>query len=249
MAKKLFLVPEIIPAGGRARETLHRALRPSFDALVTSVRLALASAQEQEDRIEGLLARSVLTGETGLLLAILGLLEDGGRATHVITLGFDEPSRSFTFDTATTLEDFWALVKDFRAGEDLIVGHDLLGQALPYLCRMSAILRVQSTIDLCWRSEGANPYVFDTMRAWAFGGRAERVRLEELSLILGRGDDLRVPSGEQIGRLLAEGRHAELRERCLRKVSKLYGIYYQMTCGEAGEMEAERMTHVWRVAK
>jgi predicted PolB exonuclease-like 3'-5' exonuclease len=126
----------------------------------------------------------------------------------------------------------------------VIIGHNILGFDLPFLYQRSMICGVKPSRQLLngkpWEIAD---WVYDTMDRWQMGKFYEKVGLEELALAFGLDCPKKgAVSGENLLEAYRDGRHAEIREYCLRDVGCARELYYRMTYQNAPELVAGEKT-------
>ena len=130
-------------------------------------------------------------------------------------------------DEAKALKDFLALMADFDAECDLVVGHNIIGFDLPFIFQrcLANNIAVKPFIDL---SEFHVHGVYDTMRAWWLGGR-NRVALDDIAWALGiESSKTSEVEGSRVFELYQAGKLAEIREYNLNDVRVTRKVYERM---------------------
>ena len=125
-----------------------------------------------EDWESELMSKASLSAQTGEILAI------GYKAENGIQIDI--------CDEENLLAQFWEeFEKAYESGE-FLVGHNIFGFDLPFICRRSWMLGVYVPIAAVKNERFWNPQIFiDTQKKWCFGSNVDFISLENLSLLLG----------------------------------------------------------------
>lgn len=237
--KRIFIDIETLPTDEKNRSFVERKLRKSFFKRGLSF-----SESEYDERAEIAFQETSLSGSLGKLLCIGLAIDNDGKAEKPCVCGQDNDTKQFHLDEARTLKSFWSHLDriGFNPKRDLIVGHNILGFDLPFLYHRSMICGVKpSRLVLNGKPWEIVESVYDTMERWQMGSFREKIGLEELALAFGldcpkkgavRGDNLR--------EAFLEGKHAEIREYCLRDVICARRLYYRMTYQKMPENIGEK---------
>ena len=130
-------------------------------------------------------------------------------------------------EEARALRDFLALMSDFDADCDEIVGHNIVGFDLPFIFQrcLANNIAVKPFVDL---SDFHVQAVFDTMRAWWLGGR-NRASLDDIAWALGiESSKTSEVEGSRVFELYQAGKLAEIREYNLNDVRATRKVYERM---------------------
>ncbi len=130
-------------------------------------------------------------------------------------------------DEAGALKNFLALLADFDAECDVIVGHNIINFDLPFIFQRCLVNNIAAKpfVDL---SEFHVRGVYDTMRAWWLGSR-NRVALDDIAWALGiESSKTADVEGSRVFELYQTGRLAEIREYNLNDVRVTRKVYERM---------------------
>lgn len=180
---------------------------------------------------DDLLGKLGLHAEYGRVLAIGVAVEQNGEIIRKGILGFDNETGTFHGDEAKTLRGFWALLKQLKfGGNDLIIGHNLMGFDLPFIIKRSRILDVPITINFNFAKYKSKP-IFDTMREWSLWGFGDPfLSLEELSEILGlRMQKTDGINGSSIYENFLAGNYLLIEQYCMQDVLITREIFRKLT--------------------
>jgi hypothetical protein len=139
--------------------------------------------------------------------------------------GIDEDAREVSEQQALT--DFLALMRDFDAEVDEIIGHNVIGFDLPFIFQRCLVnnIRFRPFVNL---GEFNVRGVYDTMHRWWLGAR-NRVALDDIAWALGiessKTDEV---EGSRVFELYEAGRLSEIREYNLNDVRATRKVYERM---------------------
>lgn len=143
------------------------------------------------DKEKEWLGRAALSALTGKVLAIGVKYHDGSIDIIGANPGHDDEAHILTwfwrYFTHTTMASYW-------------IGHNIIGFDLPFLCRRSMLLGVKVPRSIIYGRYFDNRFK-DTMDAWSFGNREDRISLDNLAKALGVGS--KSGSGADFARLWA----------------------------------------------
>lgn len=102
------------------------------------------------------------------------------------------------------LEHAWELIKHHSLSQDTIVGHNIVGFDLPFMVRRSwrSGVRVPEFVVQDLGQYRQPRWVFDTMLAWTFNNKHERIGLDAFAKHLGVG--AKNGKGQNFAKLYAE---------------------------------------------
>ncbi len=142
--------------------------------------------------------------------------------------GWNDETGTFEEDESILLIDFWAYVKGFQKGLDLLIGHNILGFDLPFIIQRSVIHGIKPTVNFDLYKFQKTP-VFDTMLRWDFYAFKKSTSLKKLCYALG----LQCPKsgdieGSKLYEAFEQGKFEEIRTYCLQDVEATHNIWRKM---------------------
>jgi 3'-5' exonuclease len=177
--------------------------------------------------------KTALNGNYGQILCI-GFIDDvPGRRPEYGVFGWDEERELLTGDEGEILTAFWGRLRNFRAGTDRIVGHNIFDFDLKFIIKRSIILGVRPTVDFSFARYRNQP-VFDTMHEWEKWSFGNRISLDALAKVLNLSSSkANGVDGSKVWELYQTGQHREIRDYCFNDVKLTRNIYRRMIFAES----------------
>ncbi|HEX8351591.1 MAG TPA: hypothetical protein VF611_01610 [Pyrinomonadaceae bacterium] len=189
-------------------------------------KLVLSANQQVDQVADERFRRLALCGEEGRVLVVGMIVERGGETVKRCLIGCDQ-QRRFHMDEARTIRGFWAALRDFDCGYDLLVGHNVLDFDLMFLYKRSVIFGVRPTVNFPAARYRSRP-VYDTMCEWERWGRG-RVGLGRLAVALRlESSKTAAVNGANVYDNFIAGRHEEIADYCGRDVELVRAVYHRM---------------------
>lgn len=225
MPKKMFFAMETLPPGEAAYAEYFRKKREEY-----RIKAPGLSREELELLVHRERMAMASKGEYGDLLALCVLWEveeDGGFSNfRVPVTKYDSKTGVNIFKT---LERFWEWVKDLDPNADRLVGYKIRKEALPFLCKQTAMFDEPGPPHgLCFTGARAE-FVFDVWEAWNHGFD-EDVSLSDLAdfLSLVNPETKELLDKTEADKAECAGRYDEIMSRCWMKVELIRSIYYRL---------------------
>jgi 3'-5' exonuclease len=171
-----------------------------------------------------------LQAEYGKILCIGLILEiDGCEALRGV-VGWGKIPDLFYFNEAETLRDFWNLLRGFNTKRDLIIGHNIIDFALPFIYKRSRIIKVKPSVKLSFARYKSSP-IYDTMREWSMWNLKEKgISLSRLAQILELGiNKTERIAGNKIYQEYKEGNHRKIADHCMQNVEITKAVYERIS--------------------
>lgn len=191
-----FQVGEFDPAAVKVNHLVDQVKidKKIAEAKAEHERLAVTVPQRIEaaraKMIADLVDSAALSATTGRVLAI-GFM-NAATGEHAIVSG----------DERKILEEFWKKVESCKKTGRKLIGHNIGGFDLPFLCQRSWLLSIDVPHGIYERGKWLNERLFaDTMAAWSCGQYGKSVKLDVLGRAFGVGGKPDGVSGADFARL------------------------------------------------
>ena len=126
-------------------------------------------------------------------------------------------------DETEILRNFWRKMAANKPTQ--VIVHNGLGFDLPFIIKRSIIRCVRPTVDIALNKFRTTP-VFDTMAVWANWEPRAFIKLDVLARALGV--ESKTGSGDQVGKLWAQGRYTDIAKYCTHDTYVTYGCFCKM---------------------
>jgi 3'-5' exonuclease len=170
-----------------------------------------------------------LQAETGRILCIGLITYDVCDALRGV-VGLNSETNSIQSDETETLRGFWSLLSGFSTKQDLIIGHNIMDFALPFIYKRSRILKVKPTVKPSFARYKSSP-IYDTMREWSMWNlKEESISLSRLADLLELG--INQTEGIEDGKIYQEyekGNYGKIADHCLRNVEIIKAVYKRLS--------------------
>jgi DNA polymerase elongation subunit (family B) len=167
-----------------------------------------------------------LRAESGRLLCIGVIVEEGNNIIHQGVLGRDRATLRFHLDEERTLRSFWKLFNGFNAHRDLVIGYNIYDFDLAYIYKKSVVHQVKPAVQLSFARYRSQP-IYDAMREWERWS-FNRISLADLAKTLNLKSSKGELDGSRVYDYFMRDRHVEIADYCLRDVILTREIYYRL---------------------
>lgn len=180
MGKRLFLDIETCPPPDEERGRLNLELIAKLDR-----RWRVANDVPDSECPEEQYRRLSLYPETGCIIAVSLILEEGDSIIHRGVFGRDRGTMLFHGDERRTISCLWKLLARVGIDErrDLIVGHNIEFDLL-WLKKRSVVHGLQPPFNISIPRYRSSSFIFDTMKEWDLYTWRPGMKLQELAEIL-----------------------------------------------------------------
>ena len=148
---------------------------------------------------------------------------------HEGVYGRDKGTLKFHLDEKRTLQGFWNLIRKYKPGKLLFIGHNILDFDLRCIWTKSIIHGVEPPVFISFARYRTYP-VYDIM--WEFTAWKQRISLDEMAALLGLESSKQGLDGSRVYDFFLEGQDAEIADYCLRDVRLAHEIYRRMNFGK-----------------
>ena len=221
----LYLDIETIPAQTEeARARVAATVKPPAQ-MKKAETIAAWEKEQKAVAVEEAIAKTSFNGAYGQICCI-GFAFDDGPATSIswpINAG----------NETLALQGFFDVAGDVLQGRfPVLVGHYITGFDIRFIWQRCMVLGVRVPAWMPKDPKPWDPSVFDTMTAWA--GAKDTISMDALCQAFGldgKGD----VDGSMIGKMFADGKHAEIAEYCRGDIERTRAIHRKMlvSFGEA----------------